>query len=153
MKLNKEQLRAIKSFAKYNFWNLQDRNDFVQYASERIMQGRRSKLRYLYVDFLRETWGNKKRKNFEEKNNVQKMLSLEIYKKEVQSPQIDTTVQDFINNNYESFNSIERLFYILVLKWGFELREIAELLAISPSRCSQICEGLLTKVKDKRFIV
>lgn len=113
---------------------IQDADDFAQEALIKIMNGRKTRLKYILIDYLRANYSNPRAKSGKDKYNITTSYS-ELNEDTMSEP----TYKDDLDFNAlkNTLDSKERAIVTLRYKWGFTEKEIGDCFGITEGRVSQ----------------
>lgn len=143
----KLRLKALKVASRNGLGDLAQ--DFASYCLVRFYEGRASDLKYMLIDFKRETFGDARRESGARKmqsnlGTAQTDLVVNGLKKELESSN-NTDLSFFHALDSINLKGIERACIVLEVFFGFEQKEIALCFGITRGRVSQI----LSKAKER----
>jgi RNA polymerase sigma factor (sigma-70 family) len=120
----------------------QDADDFAQYASHLFSTGRNATLNQLLVDYLRQTYQDARSKSF----HIQTELDQNFFGISENYEQIltDTDLKSIL----KTMPPHDRMIVNLTIKWGFNQKEIADLLCVNESNVSQKMRDIHLKMRD-----
>jgi len=144
----KKRIAAItKASHKFIFPSLLMREDFISYAVGKFFSGRKTALKNLYTDFLRERLGDNRYKSHLVKKNILAFNSLYTENLALKS-NYQTSHIDFFRLLPPTLTRIERSLIILTHKWGFEVSELGECFCLTEGRISQLRKSAYKKIRD-----
>ncbi len=118
--------------------------DFAQDASLAEFNGRRTRLHFLWVDFLRaNVAGRTEAKSYDERRRFLETISM-TPETAVATPTHETLSTKLLRE----MTTTERVLVILITKWGLTAREGSEVLGVSEARGSQILKALRKRLGE-----
>jgi RNA polymerase sigma factor (sigma-70 family) len=138
-KLNKIATDLTKKFNRYDL-----KDDFVQYAAEKLIKGRKAQVKHLFVDFIREEIGDPR---WDTSRSIKFGNSKEL-NETMFEPVIDEYNLDFkkiVNSTEEN----ERSILILYFQLGYTMKEIGQKIGVSEGRVSQKFSEIMFKLNKK----
>lgn len=143
--LDERRIKQITAKAKYVAADggfEQDGDDFAQDALLHIMQGRKTYLNCLFIDYKRKYYSNARAKSA----NLQYNERLSYSELNEETCQMETNQQNVEFSNFQDqLDSKSRAIMTLRYKWGFTESEIGECFGVSEGRISQ----KLTEIKEE----
>lgn len=144
---NLEEFNKLKKIAhgltkKFNRYDLKD--DFVQYAAENLIKGRKAHVKQLFIDFIREEIGDSRR----ESSRSIRFNNTKELKDTMFDPVVDKHNVDFdkiVNSTEES----DRHILLLYFQLGYTMKEIGQKVGISEGRVSQKFSEIMFKLNKK----
>jgi RNA polymerase sigma factor (sigma-70 family) len=151
--------QAAMATGSYHGMKDEEAEDFAQFALEKIFQRGSGRLKLLWIDYLRETYGDP-RKNKESANaqRLERTQYAELNPDDAPEENPFHSEVDFFKL-LETLDSEEKTILVLRHKWDFSYPEIAECFGVNQSRIAQrikeiekkLCKRM-TKITEEQII-
>jgi len=139
-----KRIKLIEKAAKrFIFISSEQREEFILFAIYKFYCGRKTSLRNLYVDFLRNTIADTRISTYDKKKSILAFNSLyseNLGKKKARK-------EDFFDYLPNTLTQIQRAVIVLYFWWGFNNTEIGVCIGVCESRISQIKNRAFLKIK------
>lgn len=119
-------------------------DDFKQFMFEKYLGGRKTKVALLFVDYIRQEFGDSRHESttFKFNNAVE-------WEDSMDSEVVEQYDFDF-DNMINKFEGVDRSILILFYRWGFTNKEISDVLGVTEGRITQRTQEIERKLR-KRF--
>lgn len=121
---------AINETIKFNKPELAD--DFVQFSAEALLRGRKATVGQLFIDFIRQEFGDSRKTKRPERLKFNNSLQWEDW---MDQEVVDKHDLDF-TKMVDKFEGMDRSILILHYVWGMTLKEIGYAVGLSESGVS-----------------
>lgn len=159
--MNEDELKFFISYCKTyaamkGFSN--DAEDFAQIAAMKRLGGRRANIEQLFIDYLRETYGDPRVKTYRMKQS-ERLYFHAVNRKVIHQLDSSTLSEYFqANSKKQSIDDLDQGFkdyltqkessFLFLLQLGYYPKEIAEILNVSETRAGQIRKNIIRKIKS-----
>lgn len=140
------RLKQIAMSETGKFGQIELCDDFIQFAAEALLRGRKATVKQLFTDFIREEYGDS-RYQTHAKISPKHLVGLD----QVDFGSYDDKHHSEYNFLLNSYKGTDRVILVLYFEWDMSLKEIGHTLGISEGRVSQILKTL-TKNLRKRYL-
>lgn len=144
-------MKKIKSYSIFKFKNPQDREEFQNFCLMHFERGRKAELAQLYVDFLRQYYGDVRRETGRLKSEA--LISNRTQFNDDKCIKIGQEYEELAKNEVDDLlsclNKRQRAIIILRGYWGLSFEEIAYIFNVSESRIFQIFYKSCDIIKSK----
>jgi DNA-binding CsgD family transcriptional regulator len=140
----------------------QEPEDFAAYCVEKKLKNRYSRLKWMFIDYLREGSGSKGSNGYSEKSALKRATSLNAVIGDSNTERIELLDVGCGGSDFEARKELEYIKRLIrnedkrliqIFEWLHEEKihkEIGVLLGVTESRVSQIVKVLFEKIKDKK---
>lgn len=135
--------KRARSYAFFRGLHRDNIDDFVQYAAIRFLKNNKVSVPFVYIDFLRGENGTTNQTRYGKKV-VPMEKDLDIPSKKL-SPEGMVALREAI----ELLRNQPRITAILVLVWGFSLKEVGFVFGVSETRAFQYFDEARNQLKKK----
>lgn len=128
-----EQIKGIATAKVKSFGRPELADDFVQFTLEALLRGRKATVAQLFIDFVRQEFGDnraKENREFKFNNSVE-------WEEYMDQEVLDQHDLDF-TRIVDKFEGTDRSILILHYVWGMTLKEIGYAIGVTESRVCQM---------------